>query len=179
MVSLPYGGIQIIGGADTISLTTTAALMDSWAESGGGNSPASGNANDGDPAVIPDYTNNRLKVQAPGIYLVTFTLSGALDTAGAVVARLRKNGTAYGYGGYAKVHVLTTASQLTFTAIVVVSASDALGTLATFANPSSSGFAGAGGAPKTLATLDVTLEMASGSQTITVVAASLTAVRVG
>jgi hypothetical protein len=166
MVSLPYGGILIHGGADTIALSTTAVQLDSFSEAGGANSNADANSIDGDPAVIPDKTNNRIKVQAPGIYEVEFVLTCKVDSAVQCIARLRKNGTAYGNGVLGKCHVLTTMSQIVFKGIVVVSASDATGTLPTFGDPSGT-FTGGSGAPKTLAYLDVTLESSTGTPTIT------------
>ena len=173
-----FGGIKVAAGAATQSLTTTAGQMVAWAAAGGSNSDMDSNTADGNVDVVPDKANSRLKVNTPGVYLVMFELSGQLDTAGIVLARIRKNGVAIP-GLTARVQCLTSMSQLVLVGIMRIEKTDLAvpPTLGTFADPATTGFAGAGAAPKTECPIDVTLEMASGAQILTINEATLTAIR--
>lgn len=173
---IPYGGLVIAdGGAVTQALTTSPGAVVAWNGTKGANSAADSNARDGDPTIIPDKTNSRIKV-LPGIYFVQFDISLTADAAKDLVAQLRVNGTAKAdltgrsNGGTAR-------TQITFSGIVEVKTTDVPGTLGTFADPSATGFAGAGGAPKSLSTIDVTLATLASTCTATLEAAHLSLTR--
>lgn len=176
MNPMAYGGMYITGGADTQAMTTTAGAMVSWSEAGGANAVSDSNARDGDPAIIPDKANNRIKLNTPGVYLVSFDLAGLATTGCNVAAQLRKNGVvvtgAKGLGIFS-----TTNGAVSFQSIVEVTRSDSPGTLPTFADPASTGFAGAGGAPKTECALDVVLSILTSTDTLTLVEAHLNVIR--
>lgn len=157
-----YGGMYIAAGAATQALSTSAAALAQWSASGGAN----GIYSQGDPAVIPDYANNRVKVNSPGRYKVTVQLSVDSDAAFDLTMRLRKNGTAV-TGAACQQRVTTDLNQIVGVFFVEVLATDSPDTLVTFADPSSSGFGGAGGAPKTLSYLDVSLAANTGTPTLT------------
>lgn len=176
MGAIPFGALHITGGAATVALTTTAALMNIWSSAGGSNGPSS-TYEQGDPAVRPDYANNRILVQAPGIFKVELVIQGDMDSAIDVTAQIYKNGTAYSFLKQ-KARCGTDKNQVVLIGFIKVVDTDALETIATFADPSASGFAGAGGAPKTMAKLEVYLT-GSGSATITVEEAQFNVTRVG
>ncbi len=94
MAVQPYGGMSITGGADTLALSTTAAKLASWSASGGANSAADSRTRGGDPSVRPDKANNRILVNAPGVYEVHFDLSGAPDAAQDILVQVYRNGVA-------------------------------------------------------------------------------------
>lgn len=171
---LPYGGMTIVGGAGTVALTTTPALMNLWSASGGADSASS---TLGDPAVRIDRTNNRLLLNSPGVYLVTLDLSGTVTTGCDLVVQPRKNGTTD--TRKRKMRFTTNKAQISCHWMIVVNRSDSPSSIQTFADPSSTGFAGAGGAPKTEVPFDIVVSCAASTDTLTVEEAELNAVRVG
>jgi hypothetical protein len=162
---LGFGGIQVVGGAGTVGLTTTAAQVGVFSATGGSNTLQSNNQ-DGNPSVVPDYANNRIKVQ-PGIYKVTLNLSLDMATGADVEIGIRKNGTAIS-NLVSRARCTTNKDQVTLVGFFQVTDDDVPGTLPTFADPSSSGFAGAGGAPKTLVPIDATMRCLASTDTATV-----------
>lgn len=170
-----FGGLNITGGAGTVALSTTAATLNVWSSAGGSN--VGGTTNPGDSISIqPDNTNNRIKV-SPGTYLVNFFMSGTNASGGKVTARVRKNGSAV-TTLKASAQIGTTNGNLGFSGILTVNASDAPGTLPLSPDPSSSGFAGAGGAPKSLVPIDIDLTLGASTDTLTIVEAGLTLVKI-
>jgi hypothetical protein len=169
-----YGGLAINdGGAATQALTTTAGQIVAW----GVASTADGNTRDGNPAVVPDVTNNRLKM-LPGIYLVEFDLQFVGGGSADVQAQLYKNGVAVP-GLSCRGGASTSRASMGFSGILVVLAADAPGTLQTFPNPSTSGFAGAGGAPYTEVPVTIELKTLASTVTLTLEAAHFTAIQIG
>jgi hypothetical protein len=170
---LAYGGLVIAdGGAATQALTTTAGQVVAWGAKGMQDS----NNYDGDPSVIPDLTNNRIKVNGPGIYLVTFNISMTGGGTQDVIGVIRKNAVAV-TGGSGRVGIGTARANLTVTAIVQILPADIPKTIQTFSDPASTSFAGAGGAPKAESYIDVTLATVASTVTATLEAASLTVLR--
>lgn len=175
--AIPYGGLNITGGAVTQALTTTAGAMVAWAGAGGSALPDT-NSSVGDPAVKPDLANSRILVQAPGTYEVEFNISTDMATGADLIAQLRKNGTvvptAKGKG-----RCTTDKNQVSFKSIIEVTTDDNPKTIQSFANPSTSGFAGAGGAPKTMVPLDIVLSVGASTDTVTIEEASFIVTRIG
>lgn len=171
-----FGGLHITGGADTLALTTTAARMISWSASGGSNSDADSNTDDGNASIVPDYANNRIKVM-PGVYKVDLVITGDMDTAADVIAQIYKNSVAVSKLKQ-KQRMTTNKDQIVISGLLEVLESDIPDTLPTFADPSATGFAGAGAAPKSLVPIDVYLSLVSGSQTITFEEAAFTLIKV-
>lgn len=174
---VPFAGLNVTGGAATQALTTSAGQMVAWAASGGSALPDS-NTKCGDAAVKPDLSNSRILVQAPGIFLVTFNATLDMASGADVIAQLRKNGTVVATAK-GKARCTTDKGQVSFQSIVEVTTADNPATIQTFANPSTSGFAGAGGAPKTEVPLDIVLSVAASTDTATIEEASFLVVRIG
>lgn len=170
-----YGSIYIDGGADTLALSTTAVLLDSFAESGGANGINSGSS--GAAGIQPDKANNRIKAGI-GKYLAFFNMSADIDSDTLVIAQLRKNGSVVA-SCKGQAEITTDIGQVSFVGTFEITAADIPGTLPTFADPASTGFAGAGAAPNSLCAVDVVISSGAGNPTITVKNASLTLVRVG
>lgn len=177
--TIPYGYIYIDGASssNTKALTTSIATMDLWSTLGVTGDTTGGTTGMGDPAVKPDKANNRFICNAPGTYKARVELSGVIDSAADVTITLRKTATAIA-GGLSKQRWATTKTHHTMECVFVLASSDAPGTLTTFADPSTSGFAGAGGAPKTGVAIDVGLTC-SGSQTVTIENARFYVERIG
>ena len=174
---LPSAGLKVSAGSTSQSFTTAAAQLTCFSASG--NTAAGAfqyGANlEGDPAVIPDAANNRIKLNCPGIYLVWCTCSigvaGSSAGAGDYLLQVRKNvaGTMTLQPELsAEVTMGTAASKgnLSLQGILKTVASDSPGTLALFADPSGT-FSGGGGFPKTLTWIDL-IVTASGSIAATV-----------
>lgn len=176
---IPYGYIYIDGASssNTKALTTSIATMDLWSTIGTTGDSTGGTAGGGDPAVKPDKTNNRFICNAPGTYKLRVELSGVIDSAADVTITARKSATAIA-GGVSKQRWATTKTHHTMECVFVLSASDAPGTLSTFADPAAGGFAGGGAAPKTGVAIDIGLTC-SGSQTITIENARFYVERIG
>src|SRR5437879_6112310 len=142
-----YGGLVIAAGATAMSLTTT-PLAVAWT----GKSAADSNgAADGDPAVVPDLANNRVKINTPGVYKVSCDIEGVGGGTGDVELAIRLNGTAKA-DLKSRFGMSTARAGCSLVGILNVLRSDSPGTLPTFADPTSS-FGGIGGAPKTLTTV--------------------------
>lgn len=173
-----FGGITTYAGSSTLALSTTAAKLTLWAA----NSVASSRSRDGDTSIYPDYSNNRVLVAAPGIYLVHLDLALISDSAMALVFQVYKNSTAVA-DLRSQVHIATTRTQVALCGILSVATTDNPGTIATFSDttvttnpPAQVSWAGA---PKTLVPIDVYVTAASATPTITLYDAHLTLLRVG
>lgn len=160
---LPIGGIQSTSQSTAQAVTTAAAQLVIT----GGVETAGTRTREGDPAVKPDTANNRIVVNAPGIYKATVSISGAAASALQNTYQLRKNGSSGSAitGTRAKQVYGTTPSQVSWSSMFEITAADlpAAGGTATFSDPDSSagagkpagGFAGAGAAPKTGVPIDI------------------------
>lgn len=174
---IPFASLTISGpGSGTIALTTAAAVMNLFSATGGANGPAT-TSDDGDPAVKSDAANNRILVEAPGVYEISGFLSGVVDSAIDVTISFAKNAVALA-DTQNKQRWGTTKNTQPFNAIINVTAADNPGTIATKPDPSSSGFAGAGGFPKQMVPITMILT-GSGSQTLTAEGAQVIVKRLG
>lgn len=175
---IPFASLTISGpGAATLALSTSAAQFTLFASAGGANGPAN-TYDDGDPAVKPDYANNRILVEAPGVYKVSGFLTGVVDGAADITIAVAKNGTAVA-DLTNKQRWGTTKNTHAFGGLLNVTAADNPGTIATKPDPSSSGFAGAGGFPKMLVPLTILLTAGAGTPTITAEGAQFVVERIG
>jgi hypothetical protein len=172
MISLPYGGLQINVAPSAQALTTTLALLTGWV----GNSQTDADTYDGDVAVTPDFANNRLKINTPGIYLVTFNWSGTGDATKDVKFQLRFNTVAQ-TDLTCEVGVGTPRACASFCGIINV-ARATTGLLATFADPTGT-FTGKSGAPKTVAPLDIIVGTLASTVNLTTEFSNFNAVRIG
>ncbi len=170
---IPFGSLTISGpGAATQALSTTFAAFGLFSSTGGANGPAS-TYDDGDPAVRPDVTNNRLLLEAPGVYEIEAILSGTIDAAQDVAVadlQVRQRFTD------------AVKNHMSLKGLLVITTADNPGTIATKADPVTSAtalYAGLGGFPKTM--VPVTLQIKSGASTPTVTAefAQFIAKRIG
>lgn len=174
---IPFGGLTIIGGAATVSLTTTAALLNLWSATGGGTTDTT--QLDGNYSVQPDAANNRIKVMAPGVFEYSFRMSGTIDGTIIVTSQARKNATTV-IPGTKNAATFTTSTTAAHSAngIFSITSTDNLGTLLNFPEPSTSGYVGAGGSPKDMVPIDIVLT-GSGSQVLTIIEAVFRIVRIG
>ena len=172
--AIPFASLAVAGGTGTQALSTTPAAVN-WTNLGA----AAGDYTAGDIAARPDLANNRLLL-APGTYDIEVTLNGSIDTAGILTMQLRKNTTNISPGRSQLSWAGSSAqNRHTLKASVTLTKDDIPGTVATFSDPSSTSFTGAGGAPKQSTPVDVTLAAASGTPTVTISDALFTATRVG
>jgi hypothetical protein len=185
---IPCGGIYNTGQSTGQALTTA---TDKLLFTNAVNLAYTGDRT-GDPAVKPDATNSRVQLNSPGIYEVSFDVTGGADGAENATFQLRKtvNGTQTAVAGAKTASLFSTTNKFSagFTAFVEVLASDlpTSGGAATFADPSQSsgaykpggGFAGAGAAPLTGVYLDVAVT-GDASQTITLTDMRLLVKRLG
>lgn len=182
MATIPYGGLAITGGAVTQALTTTAGKMVAWAGTGGAASAADSRTRDGDPAVRPDKANSRVLVLSPGVYEVSFDMSGESDAAQDVFAQAYRNGVAVGdLRGQARWAGSNAKNQLSFHGILEVTAAHNPKTIGTFDDTVASASPPAqpsyAAAPKTEVALEVYLKSLASTPTITINDAHLTVKR--
>lgn len=177
---IPFGGMKIVGGAGTIGLSTTATLLNLWSATGGSVLPGTGaSGNDGEQSVQADLTNNRMKL-LPGFYEYTLRLVGTTDGTQDITAQLRKNAATLIDGTKSqRSWTLTIANLHVDGGVFQILETDVPGTLSNFADPATTGFAGAGGAPKRLVPVDVVLTSGAGTPTLTIKEASLLIKRIG
>lgn len=153
---LPFAGLKMVGNSTVKAITTAQALYDQWSSLGQilGTGMDTG-LDDGNTSCRADKTNNRLLLISPGIYKVTLDLCGTISAAGLLTLQLRKNGTVL--PGSIRTAQWTNAVDNQFQLIdfVNVLATDNPGTISNFADPATTGFAGAGGAPKSMVALDL------------------------
>ena len=163
---IPYGALTISGpGAATQALSTAAALMAQWSAAGGAN--INGTYDDGNPDVTADKVNNRILVQAPGVYEVEVHLSGITDGTQNITIDIAKNAVAYGVAQSKQSWLVSTKIHHYMKGIVIVTAADNPGTITTKPNPATTGFAGAGGFPKMMVPLTILLTSGAGTPTLT------------
>lgn len=180
MLSLPFGGLFYKGGSGAQSaqaLTTTGLKITAWAAANGGS--AQGAGYDGDPAVVPDPTNNQIKVNTPGLFYVTFSASVIGGAAGPVdtLWQLRVNSVVQ---PDLSAEVGITSAQrfnVTFSGFINV-LRPASGNLATFPAPSGT-FTGGPAAPFTETTIDIFASTVASSITANVEFANFSVLRVG
>ena len=174
MAVQPYGGLVIPdGGIVTQALTTTAGQIVAWAANGSSDS----NTRYGDYAVIPDFANNRIKLNQAGAYLLdidlTLTGGGTQD----VVVQVRKNNVLVADLS-ARIGVTASGRYLVgFTGILTINPGDIPKTLPTMPAASTTGFVGASGAPLTECSVDVTLRTVASTVTVTLEAGHFTLCR--
>ncbi|MGL6095182.1 MAG: hypothetical protein ACRC7O_05180 [Fimbriiglobus sp.] len=183
--TIPFGSIQVTGGAGTILLGTTAVLMNSWAAASGSDG-ANTSTSDGDVSVVPDKANNRIKCYCPGIYKYSLDVSGVVDGAQDLSFQLRKNAVAIANTKKTQ-RFGTTENAFSMSGTFTLTVADNPGTLAAFPDTDASAgqykpggsFVGASGAPKVLAPIDVQITSGAGTPTITVKEATLLIERIG
>lgn len=160
----PFANLVITGGSGTVSLSTANSQLTGWA-----NGAADSYNRYGDPAVRPDFANNRFLVNAPGIYRFRLVLSGTCSGGSDVVAVPRKNLTAIA-GIKGKARITTNKGQVVVEGIFEVTQADLVNAagVATFADQPSGEFIGAGAAPKTEVPIDVALSCVTSTDTLTV-----------
>lgn len=184
---IPYGGIQIAAGAATQALSTSAAQLTLFSSAGGSNGPSDTFTEGGDPAVKPDYANNRVLVDAPGVYEVTVDLCGTTDATQNITLGIAKNGVAVSGLQSARSWTVSVENAHSLSGFLVVSPSDNPGTIATNADPATSvatgrpagGFGGGGGFPKNLVPLTILLTSGASTPTLTIKNARFNVKRVG
>jgi hypothetical protein len=179
---MAFGGITFTGQSTAFGVTTSAQKL---TFAGASNMPTTKDRV-GDPAVKPDTANNRLVLNAPGIYRVKAELSGTAASALQTYLQFYKGSTAY--GKKSRYTWATTPGTQTLETIVEVLASDipSGGGVATFADPDATagagkpagGFAGAGAAPQTGVALNLYIT-GDGSVNLTLSDGSLSAERIG
>jgi hypothetical protein len=162
---LACAGLKLSAGTVSFSATTTAAQLTSFSQTSntGAGVFQYGSDLEGDPSVIPDAANNRIKLNCPGIYLVWCNLSasvgGSSAGAGDWLVQVRKNIVStmtvqaelsgeYTFGTAA------TKGNFSFMGVLKTVAKDSPGTLAVQADPSGT-FTGGGGFTKTLTWIDL------------------------
>jgi len=173
---IPFASVTVTGGAGTLALATTATQLNLFSAAGGANGPA-GTNDDGINSVQPDKANNRMKIQAPGVYKVTCMLSGVLDGAADITISLAKNGNEIADTKSAQ-RWGTTENSHTLTALVNITSADNPGNIADQAAPSGT-FTGGGGFPSNMVPLTVLLTAGAGTPTITLKKAQWIVERVG
>lgn len=181
MLLIPYGGCNVAAGATAQAGLGAAALLTCWAGANGSNFPSTGN--EGDPAVKGDQANNRVLVNAPGVFEVQVVLHGTIDGTEEVTLQLRKNAVAIPTARSIRSWLVTINNEHTLHAIVQINQADMPKTIATMpAQASTTGpnntpsFSGASGALLTECPLDLTV--AAAGQTMTVVDASFIVKRI-
>lgn len=164
MSVMGYGGLYISnGGTGTQALTTTVGAVTGWTAAS-----VNSNTRDGDQSVRPDLTNSRILV-SKGVYRVHVDLTVLGGGTVTVIASVRKNGVVQAHLGSRGTTTTSASGKIAFEGYLEVLASDSPGTIAQFADPASTGFAGAGGAPKLDVPLDLVLSLVSSTDTTTLV----------
>lgn len=179
---IPFGGLSFTGQSTAFAASTTPTKL-TFANA---SELATTRNREGDPAVKADIANNRIVVNAPGIYKCTLELSGSAASALQTTVQYRKGTTAT--GKQSKQTWGTTPNTQTLTTIVEVTTADipTSGGVATFPDPDASaglykpagGFAGAGAAPQTGIALQVYLT-GDGSVNLTLTDGSWIVERIG
>lgn len=90
MLSQPFGGLFVSGGSTSQAITTTPAQLTAWSGAKGGISQ--GANYDGDPAIVPDPANNRIKVNTPALFEAKLNISGFGSAAADLLFQIRVNG---------------------------------------------------------------------------------------
>lgn len=180
-----FGGITSTGQSTAQAVTTSAAQL---VIAGGSALPTTADRS-GIPSVKADPTNNRLLLNAPGIYRIALQVIGAAASALQTTFQVRKNGSSG--------TTLTPTSKQTWGTTpathsaefyVEITQSDVLAATAvqTFSNPDATagvgkpagGFAGAGAAPATGVPVDI-MVTGDGSVNLTPTDIRLFAERIG
>lgn len=156
-----FGGLTFTGQATAFAASTTPTKL---TFAGASELPTTRNRY-GDPAVKADIANNRVIVNAPGIYRCMLEVSGVAASALQSTIQFRKGTVAA--GKQAKMTWGTTPNTQTIDTLIEVTAADipSSGGVATFPDPDATpgagkpagGFAGAGAAPQTGVALQVYL----------------------
>lgn len=165
---IPFASLTISGpGAQTTgALSTSAAQFALFSATGGSAGPAS-TSDDGDPAVKADAANNRMLVEAPGVYRVSVVLSGTIDAAQDIVLTLAKNGVAISDSVTRQHWTNAVKNTQDLECVINITAADNPGTIATKSDPSTSGFAGSGGFPKMMVPITILINSLAGTPTVT------------
>lgn len=168
---LPYDGLQITSGSGTFGLTTTNAQFNIWGQ-------VIGDQTKGDSSVRADLANSRILCAAPGVYKSTLKLCGTTGTAGIVNSQFRKNAATLISGTLCPVSWAGSSAQnlTSFVGIFSITSADltAANAVANFPDPTQSAnayygsVAGAGMAPKSEVPIDLVLNIASGTATLTI-----------
>lgn len=179
---IPFGGFHFTGQSTAFAVTAVAQKL---TFAGAAELPTT-RTRVGDPAVKGDTANNRVVVNAPGIYEVEVELSGSAASALQTTLQFYKGTTAT--GKQSKKTWGTTPDVQTLKTIIEITAADipSSGGVATFSDPDSSagqykpagGFAGAGAAPQTGVALSVYVT-GNGSVNLTLTDGTFSVKRVG
>lgn len=178
-----FGGITATGQSTAQAVSATAAQLVFT----NGSAMPSTSDRVGAASVRADTANNRLLLNAPGIYRVDFCATGSAASALQTTFQMRKN-SATAFGRTSVETWGTTPATHTAVFIVEITAADipAAGGQPVFADPSAAvgaykpggGFAGAGAAPLTEIPVDV-LVTGNGSVNFTMTEYTLFAERIG
>lgn len=183
---IPFGAITVSGpGAATQALSTTLALLALFDDTGGAN--VNGTFDDGYPSVYPDKANNRVLVEAPGVYEVDVILSGITDAAQDIWINLAKNATAISDMQTRTRWTDAVKNQIVLSGFVTIATSDNPGTIATKpdydatagAGKPAGGFGGNAAFPKNMVPLTLLIKSGASTPTITLEHAQFKVKRVG
>jgi hypothetical protein len=171
------------GGNQAQAFTTTPAQLTCFSTNPSGGAGQYGANQEGDPSVIPDPANNRIKLLAPGVYQVSLTMSQLGAGAGDFLVQLRKN-----VAGVMTIQpelsgewtglAATGRTTVAFTGLLNVVATDRPtgAAFAAFGAPSGT-FTGGAGAPQVLTSIDLVVSTIAGSLSSTVEYANLSVLR--
>ena len=155
----------MVAQSTTLALTTTATLFNQFSTLGALMGPGTGSDADGNVSIRADLGNNRL-LCVPGIYEFIFEISGLIATTANLVAQFRRNGTVVTGSLRKALWTQTTENTLSMHDIITVTTAHIPGTISDFPDTSTTGFAGASGAPKNSCAIDV-MVAAGGSYNLT------------
>jgi hypothetical protein len=166
-------------GTNLTALSATAVKQVPWSTNAGV-AAQFGADTEGDPAIVPDPANDRLKMKVVGNYYITVSLSGLLSAAANVYFQLRKNGTTLIPEAIASVNANAIRFNATIAFLLSLSTTDVPtgGLLATYADPNdpAPNFVGGGGFPKTLTTLEL-MAFSDGTPNCTIETANFQALK--
>lgn len=185
---IPYASIVVTAGAAAQALSTSAAKATGFTANGSSDTYTT----EGDVSARPDYANNRLLARAPGLrqdgqtsqnttndYLVNLSWSGIISAAADITFQVRKNAAAVADLRWAARLTDAVKNTVTGAGILKVLASDNPGTISNFADPATTGYAGAGGAPKEMVPIELYLTAGAGTPSVTPEYANFSILRIG
>jgi hypothetical protein len=153
MSRLTQGSLRVAAGTQSIATSTTAAKVTAFSGNlANASTPFSTDARDGDHSVVPDLANDRIKLHAPGSYQIELNIRAAVTGANTYDVQIRKNDVVVAGLKTGELAAAADVLNLSITGTIDMAVGD--GTLAQFADPPTTGFAGAGAAPKTLGWVD-------------------------
>jgi hypothetical protein len=170
---LPLAGLRANALSTSQSMSTALAQLTAWQN---GAVMQDGCNLAGDPSVVPDVANSRLKLQSAGAgmpgqgmpytYLVGFSIAGVGGGTNDMLLQIRKSvaGTMTVQPDLStEMGISTSRSNCTMLGVLVVNPGDQ--SLATFADPPAGSFGGQGGAPKVETWIDIAVKVLAGGPT--------------